>query len=415
MAITFVNKGTFTSGIGALSVPMPASITTNDLLLLFIESENQTHTIPNSGWSSGWFLLTELGTGTAGTDASSKLSIYYRIATSTNTAVTVSDAGDHTAAIVVAFRGTHTSFIDVTTSIVVNSTTTASKSFPAITTASDGDMIINVTSLNQDVASTAQVSAWTNASLVSITERHDQTVTSGGGGGIALATGIKTTAGSVDATTATFVTTEYSQNHIMATIALKPIVLPYVTRNPATNITTSTADVSINVTETGGGPTLTAGIQYGITTAYSSSLTLKSTPETGEASGTLTGLMQDTTYYYRAFGTNEAGTYLEGGGTFKTDAVVVPPPVLTIDTFSLSKISDEIGKNTCSVTFSTDRDILSWEARATNETQTPAQGVGVVVGSGGSVSAGGTGSFDVDYTELTDGDRVYTISVYQLS
>lgn len=88
---------------------------------------------------------------------------------------------------------------------------------------------------------------------------------------------------------------------------------------------------------------------------------------------------------------------------------------ISIVSHSADKISDETGKTVCSVIFSTDQTIGSWEARATYESQTPGPGVGWVVGSGGSISSGGTGSFDVDYTELTYGDRVYTITVYQLS
>jgi hypothetical protein len=111
---------------------------------------------------------------------------------------------------------------DVTPTTVI--ATGATMSFPTITTVTDGAMIINGMSPNQDVATTAQLSAWTNASLASITEGHDQTQTNGGGGGVGFAYGIKTSAGAVSATTVTVVATENAQNHSCATIALRQFI-----------------------------------------------------------------------------------------------------------------------------------------------------------------------------------------------
>ena len=85
---------------------------------------------------------------------------------------------------------------------------------------------------------------------------------------------------------------------------------------------------------------------------------------------------------------------------------------ISIVSHSADKISDETGKTVCSVVFSTDVGIDSWEARATDESQTPGIGVGTVVGSGSSVSAGGNANFDVVYSELVNGDRMYQITVY---
>lgn len=86
--------------------------------------------------------------------------------------------------------------------------------------------------------------------------------------------------------------------------------------------------------------------------------------------------------------------------------------ILTILSHSMDKISDEQYKNICSVLFSTDSSIDSWEARSTDETQTPSIGVGNVVGSGSAVIAGGNDTFDVLYDELINGDRTYQITVY---
>ena len=92
------------------------------------------------------------------------------------------------------------------------------------------------------------------------------------------------------------------------------------------------------------------------------------------------------------------------------------PPIENVEILIISnsnnKISDEPGVDTCIVTFKTNTNATQWVARATNETQNPANGVGIIVGSGGTLNAETNQVFNVDYNELTDGDRVYTITIY---
>jgi uncharacterized repeat protein (TIGR02543 family) len=80
--------------------------------------------------------------------------------------------------------------------------------------------------------------------------------------------------------------------------------------------------------------------------------------------------------------------------------------------YSTTKISDELNKDSCSVSFTCSQSIDTWEARATNETVTPENRNGLIVGSGTTLSANTTASFVVDDEELTQGDRIYTIRVY---
>lgn len=95
-----------------------------------------------------------------------------------------------------------------------------------------------------------------------------------------------------------------------------------------------------------------------------------------------------------------------------TMAVRAATPIISVNSYSRTKISDETGYTTCSVTFQCSSAATQWEARATIDSQTPAPGVGILVGSGSSINANTDTTFDVDYTELTSGDRVYQITVY---
>lgn len=88
------------------------------------------------------------------------------------------------------------------------------------------------------------------------------------------------------------------------------------------------------------------------------------------------------------------------------------PPVLTVGTPSRSIISDETGYDQCVCTFTSDTDLSEWEARATKSGTNPARGVGLLVESGTTLTAGVTATIYVDDEELTQGDGEYTITVY---
>lgn len=100
---------------------------------------------------------------------------------------------------------------------------------------------------------------------------------------------------------------------------------------------------------------------------------------------------------------------------FNRIVVISSTPIITIVSYSTNKISDEIGKDICTVIFRASLELLSWEARASNETQTPGLGVGLLVGSGGEVIANTDISFDIIDDELTQGDRAYVVTIYVLS
>lgn len=83
-------------------------------------------------------------------------------------------------------------------------------------------------------------------------------------------------------------------------------------------------------------------------------------------------------------------------------------PIITLQSNSLFKISHQIGKTSSVVVFRSDVDLLAWEARAGGTSN----GLGVLVGSGGSATANTDITFSVDDIELLSGDGVYRINVY---
>ena len=91
-------------------------------------------------------------------------------------------------------------------------------------------------------------------------------------------------------------------------------------------------------------------------------------------------------------------------------AIITDPPVITILSQDVTKISGVTGYDRCTVTFTSDQALTYWEARATT-TQTPGHGVGLLVESG-TLAKGATGYVYVDNEELTNGDLNYRISIY---
>ena len=86
-------------------------------------------------------------------------------------------------------------------------------------------------------------------------------------------------------------------------------------------------------------------------------------------------------------------------------------PLIFIQSQDVSKISSISGKDRCTVSFISDQELQSWEARATLPNVTPSHGVGLLVESG-TLSEGSTGYVYVDDEELTNGDANYTIAIY---
>lgn len=216
MACFYVGKGTFAGGNSALTVDVPAAYLQNDLLLILAESENQTIATP-SGWSH--VTNSPQSTGTAAAAGAVQLAVFYKIAGASESSVTVGDSGDHTTAIMLAFRGVDTSTPFNITAGGVDASTTSSLSCPSVTTTVDNCLIVNCIGLDKDLADTDTLSSVANSNLSYAYEMHDQTIATGDGGGVAALIGRKISAGSTGNTTATGDT---STTHAYLTIALQP-------------------------------------------------------------------------------------------------------------------------------------------------------------------------------------------------
>lgn len=215
----FVAAGAMAEGTGAISVTWP-SHQALDIGLLFVETANQAVATP-----SGWNAVTNgsQGIGTAAGTTATRLQVFWRRAdTGAQAAASVADSGAHTHGVILTFRGCATSGVPVNASAgsaTTNANTTA-VSFPSITTTVNNCLVVMAIANQTDTDTDGQIGAVTNGSLTSITERFDQNdATQADGGGIAVITGIRATAGAVSSGTATL-TTASRQGRV--TLALLP-------------------------------------------------------------------------------------------------------------------------------------------------------------------------------------------------
>ena len=89
----------------------------------------------------------------------------------------------------------------------------------ATTTVANTLVVTAIATSLPDASSTTNFSSWTNANLTSLTERIDNAVTAGNGGGLGAATGVKATAGAYGSTAVTLASSAYKA---MMSIAIKP-------------------------------------------------------------------------------------------------------------------------------------------------------------------------------------------------
>ena len=250
-APTFVAAGTVASGTGAITPALPAGIASNDILLLFLETANQAISISNQNGGT-WTAVASSpqGTGTAGGTSATRLTAFWSRYNGTQGAPTTSDSGNHQLGRIIALRGAAASGNpwDVAAGGVESTADTSGAIPGATTTVANTLVVAAIATALPDASGTANFSSWANTNLVGLTERTDNTVTAGNGGGLGLATGGKAAAGAYGNTTVTVAT---SATNGLLSIALKPTGAP---SPPVANFTGSptsgTAPLAVSFTDT---------------------------------------------------------------------------------------------------------------------------------------------------------------------
>src|SRR2546422_4559593 len=232
-APTFQAAGTSQNGTGTVSPAWPAHAI-DDLALLFIETDgSQPATLSTP---AGFAAVLNSPQTTGATCTGTTMNVFWARATSTSmSAPTVADSGDHNYAQILTYRGVITTGNpwDVTGGGVKAAASTSVTVTGVTTTVADTLIVQGVARSPNGVG--AMFSAETNVNLTSITERNDAGTTSSGGcadgGGFAVWDGGMAPVGATGNTTATVT----SSINAFLTIALKPgLPGPYIYRKAIT-------------------------------------------------------------------------------------------------------------------------------------------------------------------------------------
>ena len=172
---------------------------------------------------------------------------------------------------------------------------------------------------------------------------------------------------------------------------------PTITTGNVTNISATSADCQGNVTDNGGGM-LTVGICY--STSPSPTIASEHTSQsqfntTGSFTHTMTDLSPATTYYVRAYATNNAGTGYGNQRPFTTPAST--PTVVTAAISDISAFSATCGGNVSSDGGAT----VTARGVCWSTSQNP------TISDSHTTDGGGTGSFISNITGLTPGTTYY--------
>ena len=184
--------------------------------------------------------------------------------------------------------------------------------------------------------------------------------------------------------------TAYGEVMSFTTLTVYP---PSVQTNSASNITTTGATLSGDVTFDGNTTVTARGFVYG-TDANNLTQSVQSGSGTGSFTKTLTGLSYGTTYYYKAYATNSGGTSYGDVRTFTTIAVYLP----TVTTGSATGVSAANATLSGNVTFDGNATVTArgfvYGTSANNLSQTVQSG-------------SGTGSFTKALTGLSSSTTYY--------
>jgi hypothetical protein len=197
--------GVAVSGTGNITPSWPAH-QPNDVGLLIVETANQAVAAP-----AGWTQVTNSpqGNGTAGSTAATRLTLFWRRATSSNQAApTIVDPGDHCVAQIITFRGaTPTGNPWEATAGNNTATSQTTASIPGANVTALNRLVVAIVSNMTDTAA-PQASGWSNPDLDNVAEvpGADVDSASGNGGGFSVATGRTRAIGVYGPTSATLAT-----------------------------------------------------------------------------------------------------------------------------------------------------------------------------------------------------------------
>jgi hypothetical protein len=201
----------------ALAVPIPAGTVADDVLILLHEMDPNLN--PAALGAVTGFAEVNLSPSSQNTGLFTRLTVRWHRATGPESGTVATPVvTNHQIARIIGIRGVVTTGDPWNQTAASVAASSASVSIDGLTTTVVDCLILAAVTTGKDLASTAEITSWANASLANpaVTEQVDNWTANGTGGGIGAATGGKAAAGAVSATTATLVTANTQARFCMA-------------------------------------------------------------------------------------------------------------------------------------------------------------------------------------------------------
>lgn len=176
------------------------------------------------------------------------------------------------------------------------------------------------------------------------------------------------------------------------------VVIPTLTTSDVTNVSTNYATCGGNVTSSGYGTVSARGVCW--STSQNPTVSNPHTTDgtgTGSFTSSITGLTENTTYYVRAYATNEAGTAYGDQKIFTTPHATTLPTVTTSNVIDITQTTATSGGNVTSEGYGT----VSARGSCWSTSQNP------TISNPHTTDGTGTGDFTSSITGLTENTTYY--------
>lgn len=312
-AISFVNSANNSSSPNtATTVTLPGSMQTGDLIVVATgvgDTANNGMTVSTSGYTR---IPGVAATLYANDTNDTNLDVYYKIHNGTDTTVAFNAIGGTNASnvgLVMVFRGVNTVTPFDTNANTVTGIDTSSANPPSHNwSGASGAWTVIAASTGHTGGATATFTFPANYTTNAVQRAHNDTID------VLAGMGYRSSPADPEdpaAFTAATIGTASANSWAAVTMSLKPATAPTVTTQDASSITATGATFNGNLTNNNGATSTVRGFAWGTSATMNgdtATTTETGTFDTGAFTDSAQTLVCNTTYYYRPYAVNIAGT-----------------------------------------------------------------------------------------------------------
>jgi MSHA biogenesis protein MshQ len=204
------------SATGGYVPTLPAGVATDDILIIAVEQVGGEAAPASTGYA-------HVTGSPVVQDTNTQLSVLWKRAGASESNPTVTGIVNHAMTRLITVRGCITTGNPWDVNSIANATSNTSATWPGVTTTVDECLVLEIIATGTDTTAAQFAALITNGNYSGIAEQMDNWTTAGTGGGVAMFSGVKATAGATGQSTGTLLT---AATKAYMTLALKPAPPP---------------------------------------------------------------------------------------------------------------------------------------------------------------------------------------------